>query len=189
MDVRGNPHHPFTRGGLCVKVKNYEERATVPNGSCIHSVAQARREAATSHGSPGTLRSPRSATGSRRSLSEMGRRSSCPAVIWVMRVCSTGSTAAKLFFNRLGATIAERTLLCVGSGPPIKWFLGCRPASIRRAGRGECAQAKPTTINVRYLCSDHRFRRQRQKRSGTARCCLSAWLAPRERVHLIPPKG
>ena len=26
VSVRGNPDHPFTRGGLCVKVKNYEDR-------------------------------------------------------------------------------------------------------------------------------------------------------------------
>ena len=26
LSVKGNPDHPMTRGGLCVKVKNYEER-------------------------------------------------------------------------------------------------------------------------------------------------------------------
>jgi len=26
IDVRGNPEHPFTRGGLCVKVNNYTDR-------------------------------------------------------------------------------------------------------------------------------------------------------------------
>ncbi len=25
LSVRGNPDHPMTRGGLCVKVKKYEE--------------------------------------------------------------------------------------------------------------------------------------------------------------------
>ena len=26
ISVRGDPEHPFTRGGLCVKVNNYEQR-------------------------------------------------------------------------------------------------------------------------------------------------------------------
>ena len=26
VKVRGNPDHPFTRGGLCVKVNDYEQR-------------------------------------------------------------------------------------------------------------------------------------------------------------------
>ena len=29
--VRGNPDHPFTRGGLCVKVNNYTDRVYSPN--------------------------------------------------------------------------------------------------------------------------------------------------------------
>src|SRR5215471_9723606 len=31
VSVRGNPEHPFTRGGLCVKVKNFEERVYHPD--------------------------------------------------------------------------------------------------------------------------------------------------------------
>ena len=30
IDVRGNPEHPFTRGGLCVKVNNYTDRVYSP---------------------------------------------------------------------------------------------------------------------------------------------------------------
>src|SRR6202030_1971366 len=29
--VRGDPEHPFTRGGLCVKVNNYEQRVYSPD--------------------------------------------------------------------------------------------------------------------------------------------------------------
>ena len=31
LSVKGNPDHPMTRGGLCVKVKNYEERHYHPD--------------------------------------------------------------------------------------------------------------------------------------------------------------
>ena len=31
LNVKGNPDHPMTRGGLCVKVKNYEERHYHPD--------------------------------------------------------------------------------------------------------------------------------------------------------------
>ena len=30
VEVRGDPEHPFTRGGLCVKVNNYEQRVYSP---------------------------------------------------------------------------------------------------------------------------------------------------------------
>ena len=31
VEVRGNPDHPFTRGGLCVKVNGYENRVYSPD--------------------------------------------------------------------------------------------------------------------------------------------------------------
>src|SRR5215467_9915109 len=31
IGVRGDPEHPFTRGGLCVKVNNYEQRVYSPD--------------------------------------------------------------------------------------------------------------------------------------------------------------
>jgi predicted molibdopterin-dependent oxidoreductase YjgC len=31
IDVRGNPDHPFTRGGLCVKVNDYQNRVYSPD--------------------------------------------------------------------------------------------------------------------------------------------------------------
>src|SRR6266540_3673921 len=30
-EVRGDPDHPFTRGGLCVKVNNYQDRVYSPD--------------------------------------------------------------------------------------------------------------------------------------------------------------
>src|SRR5258708_35409172 len=36
VDVRGDPEHPFTRGGLCVKVNNYERRGYNPQGPLHH---------------------------------------------------------------------------------------------------------------------------------------------------------
>ncbi len=33
--VRGNPVHPMTRGGLCVKLKDYEKRHYHPTGCSI----------------------------------------------------------------------------------------------------------------------------------------------------------
>ena len=31
IGVRGNPDHPFTRGGLCIKVNNYGDRVHSPD--------------------------------------------------------------------------------------------------------------------------------------------------------------
>ena len=36
LSVKGNPDHPMTRGGLCVKVKNYEERHYHPDRLYLH---------------------------------------------------------------------------------------------------------------------------------------------------------
>ena len=36
IGVRGNPDHPMTRGGLCVKLKDYETPTTTPTACSIH---------------------------------------------------------------------------------------------------------------------------------------------------------
>ena len=83
--VRGNKEHPMTRGGLCVKLKDYEKRhyhpdrllyplrRTGPKGSKQYkriSWDEAR------------MRLPRAG---RRSSRNMARRRSFPTVIWATR--------------------------------------------------------------------------------------------------------
>ena len=43
VSVRGDPEHPFTRGGLCVKVNNYEQRVYSPN-RVLHPLKRSGRK-------------------------------------------------------------------------------------------------------------------------------------------------
>jgi anaerobic selenocysteine-containing dehydrogenase len=109
VEVRGDPGHPFTRGGLCVKVNNYADKAyspdrvlypmrrTGPKGSgqftrvswdeALDEIAGRFRSAIAEHG-PDTVM-PVSYLGTQGILN--------------------GLNVGDPFFNKLGATITERT--------------------------------------------------------------------------------
>ena len=108
-EVRGDPDHPFTRGGLCVKVNNYVDkvygadrllypmRRTGPKGSgrferiswddALEEITARFRAAAAEHGPEAIM--PVSYLGTEGILN--------------------GLNVGDPFFNRLGATISERT--------------------------------------------------------------------------------
>lgn len=114
-EVRGDPEHPFTRGGLCVKVNNYVDkvyspdrllfpmRRSGPKGSgrfervtwddALDEIAGRFREAIATHGAEAIM--PVSYLGTQGALN--------------------GLNVGDPFFNRLGATIAERTYCDSGS--------------------------------------------------------------------------
>lgn len=114
-EVHGDPDHPFTRGGLCVKVNNYVDkvygadrllhplRRTGPKGSgrfeqitwddALEEITARFRSAAAEHG-PETIM-PVSYLGTEGILN--------------------GLNVGDPFFNRLGATITERTYCDSGS--------------------------------------------------------------------------
>ncbi len=83
------PEHPFTKGRLCVKVNDYQNRVYSDQRVLTPSGASGRRAAASSRGSPGTRRSGRSPAAGRRSSPRAGRRRSCPTAISARRASST----------------------------------------------------------------------------------------------------
>jgi anaerobic selenocysteine-containing dehydrogenase len=109
VKVRGNPDHPFTDGRLCVKVNHYEERVhhpdrvlypmkrSGPKGSgeftriswpaALEEIAQRWKDIVQRHGATAIL--PYSYLGTEGILN--------------------GLNVGDAFFNRLGATISERT--------------------------------------------------------------------------------
>jgi anaerobic selenocysteine-containing dehydrogenase len=117
VSVRGNPDHPFTRGGLCVKVKNYEDRVysldrvlhplhrTGPKGSgkfepifwdaALAEIGNRFRATITRNGAQAIM--PCSYMGHEGLLNGLG--------------------CGDAFFNRVGATIAERTFCSSGENP------------------------------------------------------------------------
>jgi anaerobic selenocysteine-containing dehydrogenase len=115
VSVRGHPDHPFTRGGLCVKVNHYEER--------VHSADRVlhplRRVGAKGEGkferiswdaALGEL-----ATKWQAIIAQHGPTAILPYSYLGTEGILNGLNAGDAFFNRLGASISERTFCDSGS--------------------------------------------------------------------------
>ena len=122
--VRGDPDHPFTRGGLCVKVNDYADytyspkrvlyplRRTSPKGkgvfervswdAALDEIATRLRDIADKHGGEAIL--PYSYLGTEGILN--------------------GLTVGDPFFHALGATVSERTFCDSGSCTAYAMTLG-----------------------------------------------------------------
>lgn len=127
ISVKGNPDHPMTRGGLCVKLKDYEKR----------------------HYHPDRLLYPMKRTGPKGSkqftriswdealdmivdrwqalIAEHGPRSILPASYLGNQGLVHGLNGGDAFFNRLGATVCERTFC--GEGSCTAWLLTVGPTA------------------------------------------------------------
>ncbi|MEQ8230835.1 MAG: molybdopterin oxidoreductase family protein [Gammaproteobacteria bacterium] len=124
--VRGNPEHPMTRGGLCVKLKDYEKRhyhpdrllhplrRTGPKGSgqfvriswdeALDTVAARWQDIIATHG-PQAI-APYSYLGHQGLVH--------------------GLNGGDAFFNRMGATVMERTFC--GEGSATAWLMTYGPS-------------------------------------------------------------
>jgi len=118
IEVRGNPDHPFTRGGLCVKVNNYTDRVyspdrvlyplrrTGPKGS--RQFERISWEAALQEIS----------SRFKQIVAEYGPQAILPCSYLGTEGILNGLNAGDAFFNKLGASISERTYCdsgaCVG---------------------------------------------------------------------------
>ena len=126
VDVTGDPDHPMTRGGLCVKLNGFAEH----------------------HYNPERLLYPMRRTGSKGSgafericwddaLAEIKRRwtdiiatygsqAIMPHVYLGHQGTLNGLTAGDAFFNRLGSTVAEKTYC--ESGSSTAWIMTVGPS-------------------------------------------------------------
>ena len=109
MEVRGDPDHPFTRGGLCVKVNNYLDKVYSPD----RVLYPMRRTGPKGSGQFERISWDEAldeiAAGSGRSSPSTARRRSCRSATWAPRASSTASTSATRSSTSSGATITERT--------------------------------------------------------------------------------
>jgi anaerobic selenocysteine-containing dehydrogenase len=127
VGVRGNKDHPMTRGGLCVKLKDYEKR----------------------HYHPDRLLYPQRRTGPKGSkqferiswdealteitdrwkaiIAEYGPQAIIPYSYLGHQGLVHGLNGGDAFFNRLGATVCERTFC--GEGSATAWVLTNGPSS------------------------------------------------------------
>ena len=127
VEVRGNPDHPFTQGGLCVKVNDYENRVYSEN----RVLSPLRRTGAKGDAEfqPITWDDALQEISSR--WQEIIRRDG-PSAIMPYSYLGTegilnGLNVGDAFFNKLGATVAERTFC--DSAAITSFFMTCGPTA------------------------------------------------------------
>lgn len=125
--VRGNPDHPFTRGGLCVKVNHYEERVHSPD----RVVYPLKRMGQKGRGEFQRIswEEALQEIGERwRGLiEELGPQSIMPYAYMGSAGMLNGAWSGDAFFNRLGSTIPEKTFC--DSGATTAYMMTMGPAA------------------------------------------------------------
>ena len=125
--VRGDPEHPFTRGGLCVKVNNYEQRVYSPD----RVLYPLRRSGRKGSGRFQRISWDEALAAIRDRWSEIIARSGASAILPYSYLGTegilNGLNAGDPFFNKLGATISERTFC--DSGSCTAYFMTIGPSA------------------------------------------------------------
>lgn len=113
--VRGNPDHPFTRGGLCVKVNNYQDRVYSPD-RVLHPL---RRTGPKGSGTFERVSWDAALVEIKQRwtaiIAEHGPTAILPYSYLGTEGILNGLNVGDPFFNKLGATISERTFCDSGS--------------------------------------------------------------------------
>src|ERR1700761_8334123 len=108
-EVRGDPEHPFTRGGLCVKVNNYQEKVYSPD----RVLYPLRRSGPKGSGEFERISWDEAldeiAARFTATMADHGPESVMPVSYLGTQGILNGLNVGDPFFNALGATIAERT--------------------------------------------------------------------------------
>lgn len=107
--VAGDPDHPLTRGGLCVKVNNYQDKVYSPD-RVLHPM---RRSGPKGSGRFEPISWDEAldevAARFRAAIDQHGAETVMPVSYLGTEGILNGLNAGDAFFNKLGATIAERT--------------------------------------------------------------------------------
>ena len=127
QSVRGNPDHPMTRGGLCVKLKDYEKRHYHPD----RLLYPMRRV-----GPKGSKQFERITwdqafdeivTRWKKIIAKYGPQAIIPYSYLGHQGLVHGLNGGDAFFNKLGATVCERTFC--GEGSCTAWLLTVGPTA------------------------------------------------------------
>jgi anaerobic selenocysteine-containing dehydrogenase len=125
--VKGNPDHPMTRGGLCVKLKDYEKRHYHPD----RLLYPMRRS-----GPKGSKQFERISWDDaldeivgrwQAIIAEHGAQAIVPYSYLGNQGLVHGLNGGDAFFNRMGATVTERTFC--GEGSSTAWLLTVGPTA------------------------------------------------------------
>lgn len=114
-EVLGNPHHPFTKGRLCAKVNNYQDRVNSPD----RVLYPLRRSGPKGAGQFERI-SWDEALGEisarwKDIIASCGAKAILPYSYLGTQGILNGLTVGDAFFNKMGATISERTFCDSGA--------------------------------------------------------------------------
>ncbi|MDJ0514188.1 MAG: molybdopterin-dependent oxidoreductase [Methyloceanibacter sp.] len=125
VEVTGDPDHPMTRGGLCVKLKNFAEHHYNPD-RLLHPMKRVgpkgsgQYERISWDEALETIRSKWT-----KIIEEYGSKAIMPHAYLGHQGTLNGLTSGDAFFNRLGSTIAEKTYC--ESGSSTAWIMTVGP--------------------------------------------------------------
>lgn len=127
ISVTGNPDHPMTRGGLCVKLKDYEKRHYHPDRLLypmkrVGPKGSKRFERITWDEALDTIVDRWQGL-----IDQYGPRAIMPTSYLGNQGLVHGLNGGDAFFNRLGATVCERTYC--GEGSCTAWLLTVGPTA------------------------------------------------------------
>ena len=127
ISVTGNPDHPMTQGGLCVKLKDYEQRHYHPD-RLLYPMKRT--------GPKGTKQFERITwdealdtitTRWKKIIAEDGPQAIMPNSYLGHQGLVHGLNGGDAFFNRMGATVTERTFC--GEGSCTAWLMTVGPTA------------------------------------------------------------
>ena len=125
VEVTGDPDHPMTRGGLCVKLKNFAEHHYHPD-RLLHPMKRTgpkgsgQYERITWDEALATIKSRWTSI-----IDQYGAEAIMPHAYLGNQGTANGLTAGDAFFNRLGSTVAEKTYC--ESGSSTAWVMTVGP--------------------------------------------------------------
>ncbi|GAC1377507.1 MAG: molybdopterin-dependent oxidoreductase [Ktedonobacteraceae bacterium] len=114
-EVRGNPDHPFTQGGLCVKVNNYTERVYSPNRVLYPLRRTGPKGSGQFERISWDLALEEISTRFKRIIAEHGPQAILPYSYLGTQGLLNGLNVGDAFFNKMGASVSERTFCDSGA--------------------------------------------------------------------------
>ena len=126
VSVRGNAEHPLTRGGLCVKLKDYEKRHYHPD-RLLHPLRRIGAKGENQFERISWREALTEITSRWQTIiAEHGPQAIVPYSYVGHQGLVHGLNGGDAFFNRMGATVTERTFCGVGSA--TAWLMTYGPS-------------------------------------------------------------
>jgi len=125
IGLRGDPEHPFTRGTLCVKVEDYLDRVYSPERVLYPMRRTGPKGSGTFERISWNSALDEIAARLKRTITEDGAGGILPYSYLGNEGLINGLNVGDAFFNRLGATMSERTFCA--SGLVTGWLMTIGP--------------------------------------------------------------